>query len=351
MIYNSNPKRLSLITSLLVGILLWVVIGGLEILKLTLYWKIGLGMLISIPLMYFAFYLTLEQFIYKKIKLIYKNIYSKKRGDSEIHEKLVLKGDVIENVNKEVSDWADLQQDEIDELRKMAEYRREFLGNVSHELKTPIFNIQGYILTLLDGGIDDKEVNRLYLERSEKSVNRMIAIVNDLESISSLEAGVIELRREPFDIHLLAHEIREFMEIKAGKRKVQITVAKESTDSAIMVCADMEQIRRVLINLVDNAIKYIGNTKEGVIEIKAFDMDERIWVEVEDNGIGIDEHSIPRLFERFYRVDPGRARGQGGTGLGLAIVKHIIEAHNQTIHVRSKVGVGTTFGFTLDKQK
>ncbi len=349
MVYNSNPKHLALLTSLIVTLVVWLVVFLLGIGNLPQWLEYLIGIVLTIAVVYLVVYRIIENFIYKKVKLIYKTIHNSKRGHDKGGEKMLMDGDVIAHVNQEVKDWAESQQGEIDELRQKAQYRREFLGNVSHELKTPIFNIQGYILTLLDGGIDDKEVNRLYLERSEKSVNRMIAIVNDLETISSLESAVLELKAESFNVITLAHEVCEFLEIKARKRGVNLSISRNVNDTPIVVIADMEQIRRVLINLVDNAIKYIGDKEEKEIKINFFDLDENILVEVEDNGMGISEINLPRLFERFFRVEKGRSREQGGTGLGLAIVKHVIEAHNQTINVRSKEGVGTTFGFTLRK--
>ena len=249
-------------------------------------------------------------------------------------------------MNQQVVKWAEDKKEEIEELKKLEEYRREFLGNVSHELKTPIFNIQGYVLTLLDGGLDDPEINREYLLRTEKSINRMINIVEDLESISKLESGELKLMPERFDIILLVKEVFEFLERVAKKNQIKLAFDK-NYDKPAIVNADKEKIRQVLINLVDNSLKY-GN-KGGLSKVSLFDMDENILIEVTDDGIGVTQHDIPRLFERFYRTDKGRSREQGGTGLGLSIVKHIIEAHRQTINVRSTIGIGTTFAFTLKK--
>lgn len=252
-----------------------------------------------------------------------------------------------EDVNRQVTAWSEKQKNEIDMLKEQATYRREFLGNVSHELKAPIFNIQGYVLTLLDGGINDPSINKEYLIRTEKSINRMIAIVEDLETISQLESATLNLDLSTFDIVSLSREIFEFMEIKAKKKKVLIEFDK-GYDRPIMVEADKKRIRQVLINLFDNAIKYCDKD-DCYTRISFSDMDENVLIEVNDNGLGIDQENIPRIFERFYRTDKGRSRDQGGSGLGLAIVKHILEAHQQAINVRSTLGVGTTFGFTLKK--
>ncbi|PKP50749.1 MAG: two-component sensor histidine kinase [Bacteroidetes bacterium HGW-Bacteroidetes-11] len=306
-------------------------------------------MLILLPAMflltYYLFRYTLEKFIYEKIRIIYKTIRNKKsvRGS----EQPEIKGKTIENVYEEVVDWGNKKSMEIEELKEMAKYRREFLGNVSHELKTPIFNIQGYVLTLLDGGLDDPSINKEYLMRTEKSINRMIAIVEDLETISSLESSELKLNLKKTDILALTREVVEFLEIKARKRSNNITFG-DNYDKPVYVMADKERIRQVLINLIDNSIKY-GNQENGKTQISFFDMDENILVEVTDNGNGIDQADLKRIFERFYRTDKGRSREQGGSGLGLAIVKHIIEAHEQAINVRSTSGVGTTFAFTLRK--
>lgn len=214
-------------------------------------------------------------------------------------------------------------------------------------MKTPIFNIQGYVLTLLDGGLEDPSINKEYLLRTEKSINRMIAIVEDLETISQLESSELQLNLKKTDILALTREVMEFLEIKARKRNNTVYFGG-NYEKPVYILADKERLRQVLINLIDNSIKY-GNQEDGSTKISFFDMDENILVEVTDNGNGINEADLPRIFERFYRTDKGRSREQGGSGLGLAIVKHIIEAHDQTIHVRSTQGVGTTFAFTMKK--
>jgi two-component system phosphate regulon sensor histidine kinase PhoR len=343
----SNPNKLAINNALIVVIFLAVLFSvfALFVDENPQWWF----MLILLPAMflltYYLFRYTLEKFIYEKIRIIYKTIRNKKsvRGS----EQPEIKGKTIENVYEEVVDWGNKKSMEIEELKEMAKYRREFLGNVSHELKTPIFNIQGYVLTLLDGGLDDPSINKEYLMRTEKSINRMIAIVEDLETISSLESSELKLNLKKTDILALTREVVEFLEIKARKRSNNITLG-DNYDKPVYVMADKERIRQVLINLIDNSIKY-GNQENGKTQISFFDMDENILVEVTDNGNGIDQADLKRIFERFYRTDKGRSREQGGSGLGLAIVKHIIEAHEQAINVRSTSGVGTTFAFTLRK--
>jgi two-component system, OmpR family, phosphate regulon sensor histidine kinase PhoR len=231
-------------------------------------------------------------------------------------------------------------------LKKMETFRRDFLGNVSHELKTPIFNIQGYVLTLLDGGLEDKTINREYLLRTEKSIDRMITIVEDLETISKLESGAEKLKIIKFDLLQMTKDVMEFLEMKAKQKNIQISFAA-NYEKPVFVAADRQQINQVMINLIDNSLKY-GN-ENGKTKISFFDMDENILVEITDDGIGIEKQDVPRIFERFYRTDKSRSREQGGSGLGLAIVKHIIEAHKQTINVRSAIGAGSTFAFTLKK--
>ncbi len=251
----------------------------------------------------------------------------------------------IKNLDTEIRGWADDRKAEIERLQKLEVYRKEFLGNVSHELKTPIFNIQGYVLTLLDGGLEDPTINRNYLERAEKSIDRMITIVDDLEAISQLETGELQIESERFEISILAKDVVDAQEMKATAKGIILTLPEEA--KPIFVYADRFRIRQVLVNLIVNSVKY--GKEYGETKIRFYDAGDNIIVEVADNGIGIEKEHLPRLFERFYRVDKSRSREQGGTGLGLAIVKHIIEAHNQSINVMSTEGAGTVFSFTLKK--
>lgn len=343
----SDPNKLAISNALVITAFA-VAVNGMVVIfspgKPALLLVFGVNFLI-LGVSHFIFRYTLETFIYEKIKIIYKTIRNLKLPKDA--DRPAIKGGSLDKVNQEVIEWSETKKQEIEELKKMARYRREFLGNVSHELKTPIFNIQGYVLTLLDGGLEDPSINKEYLLRTEKSINRMIAIVEDLETISQLETSELQLNFSRFDIVSLTREVIEFLEIKSKKRNKSISFGG-NYDKPIYVSADKERIRQVLINLIDNSIKY-GNQDNGRTKISFFDMDETILVEVTDNGNGIDASDLLRVFERFYRTDKGRSREQGGTGLGLAIVKHIIEAHNQTINVRSTLGVGTTFAFTVKK--
>lgn len=250
------------------------------------------------------------------------------------------------DVNFEVTQWATNKQAEIKRLKELERYRKEFVGNVSHELKTPIFNIQGYILTLIEGGIDDPRINLLYLKRTVKSIDRMISIVEDLESINKLESGELTLNLENINLVKLVEDVFEIEHMIAKERKIRLKFSSK-IDRPVMVMADRKRIMEVMSNLVVNGIKY--GKKGGSVEVGFYDLNDQVMIEVKDDGIGIEKDHLPRIFERFYRVDKHRSREQGGTGLGLAIVKHIIEGHNQTINVKSKVEVGTTFTFTLQK--
>lgn len=254
--------------------------------------------------------------------------------------------DIIADLDREVHDWAEDRRNEMEQVKKLENYRKEFLGNVSHELKTPIFNIQGYVLTLLEGGLEDETINRDYLSRAEKSIDRMISIIEDLEAISQLETGELEIEPERFDIVPIIKDIFEAQELRATSKGVLLTY-DDPEERPVFVIADRFRIRQVFTNLIVNSIKY--GKEYGETRVKVIDAGENVMIEVRDNGIGISAEHLPRLFERFYRVDKSRSREMGGTGLGLAIVKHIIEAHNQTISVSSTEGVGSAFSFTLKK--
>ncbi len=294
---------------------------------------------------YFLIRIGVEQFVYSKVKIIYKNIHELKIGNERDEDELARSTD-LDLVTKEVSEWATQNRNEIAELRERENFRREFIGNISHELKTPIFNIQGYLLTLLDGAIDDKEINRRYLKRANKSVDRMINIIEDLEVISALESDRVQVNYGRFDIVELVEDVYELLEDNGKKKKIEFKTRKEN-DRPVWVSADRSKIEQVLINLIGNAVKY--GREKGMVEVRFFDMDAHILIEISDDGVGIPQADLPRVFERFYRVDKSRSRDAGGTGLGLSIVKHIIEAHKQTINVRSSEDQGSTFSFTLKK--
>ncbi len=284
----------------------------------------------------------LRRFLFQQFNSLFRLVNGGRLTEKEL-DLLSGRQDILSNIKKSLMEWSQDKAMEIDRLKEMEKYRKEFLGNVSHELKTPIFNIQGYILTLLDGGLEDESVNRLYLERSEKSINRMIHIVEDLESIARLESGELQLDMEPFDMLRLVDEVFEMEERAAEEAKISLEVERK----LVWVNADRKRIMEVMNNLVVNSIKY--GRKSGTTSVSFTDRDNLWWISVTDNGIGIAEKDRKRIFERFYRCDKSRSREQGGTGLGLAIVKHIVEAHGQTVSVQSMLGQGSTFTFSLEK--
>jgi two-component system phosphate regulon sensor histidine kinase PhoR len=311
-----------------------------------------LFMIVGLVLFFiFAFYIiqfAIHKFILEKIRPIYKIIDFVPQKEKEVKLKLTPGFVELADVEQDVENWAHNQLQEIERLKELERYRKDFVGNVSHELKTPIFNIQGYILTLLEGGLEDPSINKLYLTRTEKSIDRMISIVEDLESINKLETGELKPQFSIFDIVKIVEDVIEMEQRLAKERKIWLTFA-DKPDKPLMVKADRKRIIEVLTNLVVNGLKY--GKKNGFVKVGFYDFDDKIMIEVTDNGIGIDKKDLSRVFERFFRVDKSRSREQGGTGLGLSIVKHIIEAHNQTINVQSVLNEGTTFTFTLEKAK
>jgi two-component system, OmpR family, phosphate regulon sensor histidine kinase PhoR len=311
-------------------------------------WYTAFALLLFFLTSFFLIQFVLNRFIADKIKPIYKIINYMPQKGKQVKQGSRQRFVELSKVEHDVEEWAQNQLQEIERLKDLERYRKEFVGNVSHELKTPIFNIQGYILTLLEGGLEDPKINKLYLTRSEKSIDRMISIVEDLESITKLETGELKPQYSVFDIVNVTEEAFEMELMLAKERKITFEFANKP-DKSIMVKADKKRIMEVITNLITNGIKY--GKRKGTIKVGFYDFDDKIMVEVSDNGIGINKKDLPRIFERFYRVDKSRSREQGGTGLGLSIVKHIIEAHNQTINVQSVLDEGTTFTFTLEKAK
>jgi two-component system phosphate regulon sensor histidine kinase PhoR len=287
---------------------------------------------------------VINRYLYRRIKLIYKSIRTSKISVPE--EKIDAHGDILSEVEEDVREWAEGQAHEIQTLKTLEDYRKRFLGNVSHELKTPIFSIQGYLDTLLDGGLYDKSINERYLKRASNNVDRILTIVKDLEEISKLESGELMLEVQQFDIKELVKQVYLDLDFPANEKKISL-VFKEGADKTYMVKGDREYIRRVFDNLIMNSIRY--GKEGGLTKVSFYDMDKQILIEVSDDGIGIEEKHLKFLFDRFYRVDKSRSRSSGGSGLGLSIVKHIIEGHHQSINIRSTPGVGSTFGFTLNK--
>jgi two-component system phosphate regulon sensor histidine kinase PhoR len=345
---NTNPSYIALNSALLITFFSIVSVVILSFVVTEFSWLLfGVLTLCQFGITFWILHYSIHKFIYEKIRIIYKNIHNFKVDKGSFEASHLSDKELLLHVDKEVEDWAKDKKEEIDSLKRLEQFRREFLGNVSHELKTPITNIQGYILTLLDGGLEDSDINRKYLLRTEKNIKRMIEIVDDLEQISKLEAGEIVLKPIRFDVVDLTRDVLEILEDKATEAGIDIVFGADYL-TPIFVEADKESIRKVLSNLIENSLKY-GKSEHGRTKISFFDMDELLLIEVTDNGVGIEEQFIPRLFERFFRIDKARSRDTGGSGLGLAIVKHILEAHKQRINVRSTVGIGSTFAFTLKK--
>lgn len=338
-------------------ILLSVLSAALSTIALTLYQVfIGTGFdFASVLILFFAFfvisfvvlYFIYNPFVFDKIKDVHNEL-KKILPQKEIPDTTFQLDEIdpITQLDMEVKKLAMERQKDIEHLKHLDSYRKEYLGNVSHELKTPVFNIQGYVSTLIDGGLNDPSINLDYLKRADKSIERIIHIIDDLETITQLETGTLEPEYEKYDLVAQIKDIIEQLDMIAKKRNIELLFTKKS-DKPLYVLADKFRMRQVFVNLLTNSVKY--GRDGGKTEVSYSLYDDEVIVEVKDNGIGISEQHLPRLFERFYRVDKGRSREQGGTGLGLAIVKHIIEAHQKTINVKSKVNEGTVFTFTLNR--
>lgn len=294
---------------------------------------------------FFALQYRVEKFIYQRVKKIYDDV-SLLETSSFRNQPITTD---MATLTREVQKFAKDKKLEIETLKIREEYRREFLGNVSHELKTPLFTVQGYLLTLLDGAMDDKNIRKKYLQRAEKGVERLIYIVKDLDMITKLETGDINLELSEFNIVEVVQNVFDLLEMRASKKNITLTFDTKY-NSKILVFADQEKIQQVVTNLVMNSIKY--GKENGTTEVSIEDLvNNKVIVRVTDNGEGIEKKHISRLFERFYRVDKSGARSEGGSGLGLAIVKHIVEGHDEKIYIESEYGVGSEFSFTLEKVK
>ena len=310
--------------------------------------SLSIILLFAVSIATFSFFVIqyrVERFIYRRVKKIY--------DDVSLLESTSFRSQPIttdmETLTKQVKKFATDKKLEIETLKVREEYRREFLGNISHELKTPLFTVQGYLSTLLDGAMDDKKIRKKYLERAEKGVERLVYIVEDLDMISKLEMGDVNLELSKFNIVDLVQSVFDLLEMVADKKNI-ILMFDRKYNKAINVFADQEKIQQVLSNLIMNSIKY--GKENGTTEVTIEDLvDDKIIVRIRDNGEGIEKQNISRLFERFFRVDKSGARSEGGSGLGLSIVKHIIEAHGEKIYVESEFGIGSEFSFTLEKHE
>ena len=341
-----KPYRFAAVTSLLIAALLTFLVGFLFAdWSAQMMLSLGAFALISFALTFVIIQWRIEQFIYSRIKKLYDDL-------TILQSSAINPGPVttdMKTLTAEIEKFAQEKKLEIDGLKVREQYRKDFLGNISHELKTPLFMIQGYILTLLDGAVDDKKVAKKYLQRAAKGVDRLAYIIKDLDLITKFEAGNLTVEPEAFDAVDLVKSVFEMLEMRASKKNITLTFDMEY-QQPIFVWADSEKIQQVLTNLIVNAIKY--GHEDGTIEVSIEDLvKSKVIIRITDNGEGIAKEHIPRLFERFYRVDKSGSRKEGGSGLGLSIVKHIIEAHGEKIYVESVLGVGSEFSFTLEKHQ
>ena len=343
---NLSPQQLSAITALIISIP--VSIGIYYFSKV--WWAPLISFIAILGGSYSLVLFMVQHFIYRKIKLIYKLIYQTKASKrEEFYYKNILPQKSIDEVREDVESWAMQRKEEIELLQRNEAFRKEFLQNLSHELKTPIFAIQGYVDTLLNGALENPAVNKKFLGSTSRNIDRLVNLVDDLDEITKLEIGGQVLNKQNFIIQDLVKDVYESLALIADEKQMDLVI-KKGCEPPLTVFADKEKIRQVFINLVDNAIKY--GKQNGVVEASAYKIDgKRILIEIGDDGSGIAEEHLGRIFERFYRTDLARSRKVGGSGLGLAICKHIIEAHDQAMHVRSTIDVGTTFGFTLESKK
>jgi two-component system phosphate regulon sensor histidine kinase PhoR len=339
---NLSPKQLAALTALLLSSII-----GLSVFALITDWKILLAYFITcFVVIYFLVYRILEYFIYRKIKLIYKLISSTKASKrEEAYQKYILPQKGMDDVREDVEQWAAQQTEQIQQLQSNEAFRKEFLQNLSHEIKTPIFAIQGYLELIADGAMEDPAIGNKFVNQAQANVQRLVGLLNDVDVITNLEINKEPILKTSFIIQDLINEVVHNLSVKWLKKNIQFHY-KKGSENPIHVFADKNKIYQVLVNIISNAAKY--GKVDGQIIASIYKMeDHKILIEISDDGIGVAEEHLPRLFERFYRTDDARSRDIGGTGLGLAICKHIMEAHNETMNIRSKQNVGTTVGFTL----
>lgn len=343
---NLTPQQIAAITAFPLAVL--VAVTGYFYHESAVIILIAFSVSFIIAFLLISF--MIRRFIYRKLKIIYKLIYqTKATKKEEFYYNNILPQKTIDEVRDDVDSWANDYKEELDSLRKNELFRKQFLLNLSHELKTPIFAIQGYVETIINGAANNPEAMRKFLNNANKNVARLVSLVSDLDEISRLESGEEIFYKENFIIQELIKDVFETLSINTNEKHIKSYI-KKGCEAPLTVYGDKEKIRQVIINLVDNAIKY--GKQNGIIEASAYKIEgKKILIEITDDGEGIAEEHVTRIFERFYRTDVARTRKIGGSGLGLAICKHIIEAHGETIHVRSKPEVGSSFGFTLPGEK
>jgi two-component system phosphate regulon sensor histidine kinase PhoR len=341
MVYSA--RTLALLLAVSIAIITGLFLSLLDSVSGT---ELAVASLISFSASYLLFFVTLEFLFFREINKIYKMMEKLRRKElSDFDDEKAGKLNPIGKINEEIHSFATLKQKEIDELIKLENFRREFVADVSHELKTPIFAAQGFVHTLIDGAVNDKNVRNKFLKKAAKSLDGLDALVQDLLTLSQIETGDIKMHFENFDLYRLCLDVMDQFEEKAEKKKIRLTISDDH--HRIMVYADRQRISQVVTNFVSNAINY---TPEGGFVSIDFDVGKKnVTTFVSDNGEGIPEAHLDLIFERFYRVDKSRSREKGGTGLGLAIVKHILEGHHSRPEVTSEVGRGSTFSFKLPK--
>jgi two-component system phosphate regulon sensor histidine kinase PhoR len=343
---NNNPLQVLVLGSFIQLFIVFIVLLFLNhyVFPLPVFYLAGIPLIVGIAYFIVSFSL-LKGYIHDRIQIIHRIIQHGGRVEID-HAQTDLRKDDIGKTANETANWAKERNEEINYLKEQAAFRREFLGNLAHELKTPVFSVQGYILTLLEGGLEDETVNRKFLERASFATERMTAILEDLDQIMKLEVNQVTMKMERFDLVQLVKEIIASFEEKVSTKSIHIKI--EENYDPIFVKGDRPKIGQVFTNLIANSINY--GRQEGITLIRFYEMGNSIMTEVSDDGLGIEEKDLPRLFERFYRVEQSRSRNEGGSGLGLAICKHIIESHDEQIAVKSTPKVGSTFSFSLQRK-
>lgn len=347
---NISVRKFSAIVSIIISIvfiIFYLILIGLNIISGQAVY-IFIFILLLFGISYTILKLFITALVSKRLKLLYKLISDSKLGGEIKQVPNASDSAMFTQIEQDVTSWILKKNIELDQQTHLEKYRKEYIGNVSHELKTPVFNIQGYLQTLLDGGLEDSNVNRNFLEKALKNAQRLQSIIDDLNIVYKLESGQETLELDNVNIRELIDEVFDENASLAATKNIKLKF-KKGTELDYHIEADKEYLHIALTNLINNSIKY--GKEGGFTKLSLYDLDQEILVEVSDNGIGIPEEHLKHVFDRFYRVDKSRSREQGGSGLGLSIVKHIIEAHGQKLHVRSKEGFGTTFGFTLKKIK
>jgi two-component system, OmpR family, phosphate regulon sensor histidine kinase PhoR len=341
---NVTPNKLALLSAFSISALVLFVF----LLTASNYLFISIACGIIFICSYGIIFITIEKFFYRKIKLLYKFISQTKAGvKEEALREIVMPHITIDQVSEDVMTWADEQKVNIENLEKNEQYRKEFLMNFAHEIKTPIFTVQGYLHTLKDGAINDLNVRDKFIANAIKGIDRLSSLAASIDEITKFEKGDLSLNKEKFIVQDLIQDVFQEFSLDAEKMNLGLNI-KDGYETPVMVLADKQKIKQVLVNLINNAIRY--SKQGGFVNASIYTIDsENVYVEITDDGIGIDKEFVPRIFERFFRTDSGRNRNAGGSGLGLAIVKHIIEAHGHTVTCRSALGVGSSFGFGIDK--